>query len=332
MKAFVTGANGFLGSFLCRQLVDRGVEVRGLVRAGSDKRLLDGVDLDLIEGDLLDRRALDRGMEGCEQVYHTAAAVRFFVRDAREMWRTNVDGTRNVLEAARQAKVQRLVHTSTVAFLERSSSSSNGVSPSNGDAISANGSSVLGAYALSKLEAEQLVLAAASEGFPAVVCSPCGPVGPGDFRPSPVGKVILQFLRKKIPAYTDSGLNVVDVRDVANGHVLAADKGTIGERYVLGGENLSLIDFFRLLSDVSGIPAPKIRLPYAVALAAGFFGEIVGRISGREPLACLDSVRSSKQPHYFLSDKAERELGYTTKSVRTSLEEEVAWYRENGFV
>jgi dihydroflavonol-4-reductase len=336
MRVFVSGANGFIGSHLCRRLVEIGVEVRGLVRAGSDKRLLDGVPVEVVEGDILDRRSLDLAMAGCDQVFHTAATVRFFVRDESAMWRTNVDGTRNVLEAARAANVKRFVHTSTVAFLKRGhltpSSSGNGSVASGGESCVANGNEIRGAYALSKLEAEKLVLSAAADGFPAVVCSPSGPLGPGDFRPSPIGKVIIEFLKGRILAYTDTGLNVVDVRDVATGHVLAAEKGKVGERYVLAGENLALLDFFGLLSVVSGVRPPRIRLPYGVALTFGFFGEIMGRITGREPLACLDSVRSSKQPHYFSSDKARDELGYASRPVPSSLAEEVTWFRDNGFV
>jgi len=329
MRAFVTGANGFIGSNICRRLTERGAEVRALVRAGSDKRLLKDVAVDVVEGDILDPRSLNRGVEGCDAVFHTAASVKFFAPDKKAMWRTNVEGTQNVLQAARVEQVKRFVHTSTVALLKtRSTEQSENGQQEN---YVVKGKEITGTYERSKLEAEKLVLAAVADGFPALICSPSGPVGPGDFKPSPVGKVIVQFLRGKIPAYTDTGLNVVDVRDVAEGHVLAAEKGRVGERYVLCGENLALADFFRVLSEVSGVPVPGIKLPYGVALTFGFFGEIFGRVTGREPLACLASVRTSKQPHYFVSNKAEKELGYVTRPVHSSLAEEVAWFRDNDF-
>lgn len=335
MKVFVTGANGYVGSHLCRLLVERGDHVRGLVRKGSVRKLLDGVPVELVEGDLLDQKALESGMDGCEQVYHTAALVRFFVRDKQEMWRTNVEGTRNVIEVARRVGVQRLVHTSTVAVLKRPR---NGTSRGNisGGALDetyvADDNNIGGAYERTKLEAERLVLAAAADGLPCVICSPSGPVGPGDLKPSPVGKVIVQFLKGKIPAYTETGLNVVDVRDVAGGHILAAERGRIGERYILCGENLALAEFFQLLSEISGIRAPKIRLPYGVVLTFGLLGEIKGRLTGKEPLACLASVRTSKQPHHFTSEKARRELGFAPRPIRPSIEEEVEWFRAEGFV
>lgn len=327
MKVLVTGANGFVGSHLCRQLAKDGATVRALVRKGSDRRVLNGTAVDVVEGDILNPGSLDQAVEGCEHVFHTAALVRFFVPDKAAMRQTNVQGTRNILESAKKAGVKRFVHTSTVAVLKRF-----GDGTVSDESMIANASQVIGEYELTKLEAERLALAAAADGLPVVVCNAAGPAGPGDIKPSPMGRVIVEFLRRKIPVYTATGLNVVDVRDVAQGHILAAEKGRVGQRYILGGENITLESFFGLLSKISGVPAPTIRVPYALALVGGVLGEISGRITRKEPLACLASVRMSRHPHYFTSEKAKRELGYSPRPIRESLAEEVAWFLEQGMV
>ena len=327
MKVLVTGANGFVGSHLCRQLRQAGAEVRGLVRQGSDRRLLEGQELELVEGDLRDPSAVEAAVADCEQVYHCAALVQFFVPDRAAMQATNVDGTRNVLEAARRAGVKRFVHTSTVAVLKRHSDGTPATEDQLLDAKDAQG-----AYEATKLEADLLAHQAAREGLPLVVVNATAPVGCGDYKPSPIGKVIINFLRGKIPAYTDTGLNLVDVRDLAAGHMLAAEKGRSGERYVLSGENLVFADFLRLLSELSGVPAPTVRIPYALALVGGLLGEVTGRLTRQDPLACLASVRTSKHPHYASCDKARAELGYDPRPVREALAEEIAWFREQGLV
>lgn len=325
MKVLVTGANGFVGSHLCRRLVESGASVRGLVREGADRRALEGVDIDLVTGDILHPDTLDRVMEGCEHVYHLAAIVRFFTNDPQGMRAANTQGTRNVLAAARKAGVKRIVHTSTAALLKRSANALDADETklkSDGD--------VVGAYELTKLEADRVAMEAAGEGLPVVIVNLAAPVGPFDMKPSPVGQMILQFLRGKFPAYTNSGLNVISVRDAAEGHCLAAENGNLGERYILGGENLTLKAFLDMLGELSGVPSPKVRVPYALSLIGGVCGEITGRITGRDPLACLASVRMSKYPHFVKTDKARQELGFHAGPIREILSEEIEWFRREG--
>ncbi len=327
MKALVTGANGFVGSHLCRLLAAKGATVRALVRKGSDRSGLDGVPLEEVTGDILDPESLAKAAEGCEQVYHLAAAVRFFTTDPDGMRRANTEGTRNVLAAAAKAGARRIVHTSTAAVLRRGPDGT----PADESGVKTEDEAV-GAYEKTKLEADRLAMDAAAWGLPVVVVNLAAPVGPGDAKPSPVGRTVLEFLRGKFPAYTDSGLNVVDVRDAAEGHCLAAERGTPGGRYVIGAENMSLKAFLDLLGELSGVPAPTLRVPYALTLIGGLFGELTGRITGGEPLACLASVRMAKYPHYVSIDKARRELGYAPVPVRQALTEEIAWFRNRRMV
>lgn len=327
MKVLVTGANGFVGSHLCKQLLEKGDQVRGLVRPRSDRRQLTGIDIEMVEGDVANAATLPAALAGVELVYHTAAVVRFFVPDKirQAMIDANVAGTRNMLAAAKAAGVKRFIHTSTIAVLKRHSDGT-----ISDETMVADPSEVIGLYEETKLESQHIALAANAPDFEVVVCNVAGPAGPGDWKPSPMGRVVQEFLKGKIPAYSNTGLCVVDVRDVAAGHILAAEKGQPGECYVLGGENLQLSDFFGLLEEVSGVKAPKVRVPYALTLIGGVMGEIQGRISGEEPLACMASVRMAKHPHYASSDKAKRELGYDPRPIRECLADEVAWLRQQG--
>ena len=327
MKVLVTGANGFVGAHLCRRLVERGADVRALVRKGSDHSGLKGQSVDIVHGDILDLPSLERATQDCEQVYHLAANVKFFTRNPEAMRAANTQGTRNVLAAARKAGVQRVIHTSTAAVLRRGTNS-----PSADETMLKDDHEAIGAYELSKLEADRVAMDAFADGLPVIVINLAAPIGPGDAKPSPIGHTIIQFLKGKFPAYTDSGLNVVDVRDAAEGHCLAAEKGTIGDRYILGGENISLKEFLGLLGELSGVPSPKIKVPYALTLIGGVMGEITGRLTNKEPLACLASVRMGKYPHYVTSDKAKRELGYSPGPIRESLKEEIEWFRAQGMV
>jgi dihydroflavonol-4-reductase len=270
---------------------------------------------------------LERATQDCEQVYHLAANVKFFTRNPEAMRSANTQGTRNVLTAARKAGVRKMIHTSTAAVLRRGTNS-----PSADETMLKDDHEAIGAYELSKLEADRVAMDAVAEGLPVPLLTPPAPLGPGDAQPSPIGHTTIQFHKGKVPAYTDSGLNVVDVRDAAEGHCLAAEKGTIGDRYILGGENISLKEFLGLLGELSGVPSPKIKVPYALTLLGGVMGEITGRITNKEPLACLASVRMGKYPHYVTSDKAKRELGYSPGPIRESLKEEIEWFRAQGMV
>ena len=327
MKVVVTGANGFVGAHLCRRLVERGASVRALVREGSDHSGLKGQPVDIVHGDILDLPSLERATQDCEQVYHLAANVKFFTKDPKAMQVANTQGTRNVLSAARKAKVQRIIHTSTAAVLRRGPNSSWA-----DETMLKDDREAVGVYELSKLEADRVAMAAAADGLPVTIINLAAPIGPGDAKPSPIGHTVVQFLKGNFPAYTDSGLNVVDVRDAAEGHCLAAEKGKIRDRYIIGGENISLKRFLDLLGELSGVPSPKIKVPYALTLIGGVMGEITGRLTNKEPLACLASVRMGKYPHYVNIDKAKRELGYAPGSIREALKEEIAWFREQGMI
>ena len=327
MNVLVTGANGFVGAHLCRRLVERGASVRAMVRKGSDHAGLNGQKVDMVYGDILDLSSLERAAQDCEQVYHLAANVKFFTRDPEAMRAANTQGTRNVLSAARKANVQRIIHTSTAAVLRRGQHS-----PSADETMLKDDHEAVGVYELSKLEADRVAMAAAKDGLPVTIINLTAPIGPGDAKPSPIGHTVVQFLKGNFPAYTDSGLNVVDVRDAAEGHCLVAEKGKIGDRYIIGGENISLKGFLDVLGELSGVPSPTMKVPYALTLIGGVMGEITGRLSNKEPLACLASVRMGKYPHYVSIDKAKRELGYVPGPIRTSLQEEIAWFREQGMI
>jgi dihydroflavonol-4-reductase len=327
MKVLVTGANGFVGSHICRRLAERGDPVRALVRKDSDRRALNGVNVEFATGDILDPASLDRAMEGCDQVYHLAAIVRFFTTDPEGMRAANTLGTKNVLDAAKKAGVKRIIHTSTAAILKHSVAGDTA-----DESMLKTEKEVVGAYELTKLEADQVAMNAAKDGLPVVVVNLTAPLGPWDTKPSPVGMMILQFLRGKFPAYTDSGLNVINVRDAAEGHLLVGEKGKVGERYIIGGENLSLKAFLDILSELSGVPSPKMKVPYALTIIGGLWGELTGRITGKEPLACMASVRMGKYPHYVKTDKAKTDLGFRAGPLKAALKEEIDWFRAQGMV
>jgi dihydroflavonol-4-reductase len=327
MKVLVTGANGFVGSHICRRLAERGDPVRALVRKDSDCRALNGVNVEFATGDILDPASLDRAMEGCDQVYHLAAIVRFFTTDPEGMRAANTLGTKNVLDAAKKAGVKRIIHTSTAAILKHLVAGDTA-----DESMLKTEKEVVGAYELTKLEADQVAMNAAKDGLPVVVVNLTAPLGPWDTKPSPVGRMILQFLRGKFPAYTDSGLNVINVRDAAEGHLLVGEKGKVGERYIIGGENLSLKAFLDILSELSGVPSPKMKVPYALTIIGGLWGELTGRITGKEPLACMASVRMGKYPHYVKTDKAKTDLGFRAGPLKAALKEEIDWFRAQGMV
>jgi dihydroflavonol-4-reductase len=328
MTTLVTGATGFLGSHVARQLVARGEKnVRVLARPASDMRALAGLAVERVTGDLRDPASLDRALAGVERVYHVAADYRLWARNPREIYESNVTGTRNLLAAARRAGVARMVYTSTVATIAVPRGSS---LPD--ERTEARLTDMVGAYKRSKFLAEQEVLAAAREGLPVVIVNPTTPVGPGDWKPTPTGKIIVDFLNGRMPAYVDTGLNFVAVEDAAAGHLLAAERGQVGERYLLGGENLSLRELLDALAQVSGRPAPRFRVPLALAFAAACAETFVARLSGREPQIPIDGVRIARHNMFVDCGKAARDLGFSAGPVAPALGRAVRWYEDNGYV
>jgi dihydroflavonol-4-reductase len=323
--ALVTGANGFVGCHVVRALGARGMQVRAFVRPNADRRALEGVDCELALGDVRDRTAVDQAVRGCDEVYHVAADYRLWVLDEAPMYAANVQGTRNILEAAANAGVRRIVHTSTVGAL--------GIAK---DGVGREDTPVtldlmVGPYKRSKFLAEVEALKAARQGAPVIIVNPSTPVGPLDYKPTPTGRVIVDFLKGRLPAYVDTGLNLVGVEDCARGHLLAAERGQLGEKYILGGENLSLKQILQRLARLSGLPAPRIRLPFAVALGFAFGAEAVARtITRRPPRASLTEVRMARKPMFFNSAKAHAELGYEAAPVDDALSRAIDFFREAG--
>ena len=324
----VTGASGFVGSHVARQLVAAGHSVRILARPNSDLRALESVSVERVEGDLREAISLERAMRGVQRVFHVAADYRLWARDPEEIYRSNVEGTRSLLTAACEAGVERVVYTSTVATI--AVPTHDGALPN--EETHATLDQMIGHYKRSKFLAEQEATNAAAAGAPVVIVNPTAPVGPGDWKPTPTGRIILDFLNGKMPAYVDTGLNVAAVEDVAAGHLLAAEKGRIGERYILGGVNMTLKQILDVLSRIAGRRAPRVKMPHAVALAAGYADQWFSRLAGREPQIPVEGVKMSRHRMFVASDKAARDLGYAPMSAEAALERAVRWYRENGYV
>ncbi|MGB0037046.1 MAG: hopanoid-associated sugar epimerase [Candidatus Acidiferrales bacterium] len=327
MTTLVTGATGFVGSHVARQLVAAGQSVRVLIRRSSNCRMLEGISVERVEGDLRDTASLDRALNGVRRVFHVAADYRLWTRNPEDIYQTNVEGTRQLLEAARRAGVERIVYTSTVATI---AVPRDGALPN--EDTHARLDEMIGNYKRSKFLAEQVAREAAVDGAPVVIVNPTAPVGPGDWKPTPTGRIIVDFLSGRMPAYVDTGLNVAAVEDVAAGHLLAAEKGRAGERYILGARNMTLKQILDALSAITGRPAPRVRLPHALALAAGYADEWFSRLAGREPQIPVEGVKMSRHRMFVESEKAERELGYKPSSVEAALERAVRWYEENGYI
>jgi dihydroflavonol-4-reductase len=327
MLAFVTGATGFVGSHVAGVLAEQGADLRLLVRSSSDPRNIEGLRADRVTGDLRDPVSIERAMAGCDVVFHVAADYRLWVRDPEQMYRANVEGTRAVLEAARNNHVRRVVYTSSVATM---GFTSNGHPADEDSPVSLGG--MIGHYKRSKFMAEEVALEAGRGGMDVVVVNPSTPVGEQDVKPTPTGRIVVDFLKKKFPAYVDTGLNLVDVRECARGHVAALEKGRSGERYILGGENLTLKQILDKLASITGLPSPSLRVPYLLALATGVVDEVVtGRILGREPRATIDAVRMGRKKMFVSCEKAERELGWKVVPVDDALRRAAEWFRANGY-
>lgn len=327
MKTLVTGATGFVGSHVARRLVASGEAVRALARKGSRRQALDGVAVEWAEGDLRDESSLVRALDGIDRVYHVAADYRLWARNPQEIYESNVTGTKNLLAAALRARVQRFVYTSTVAT----------IAVPRGNAVPdetnrATVDEMVGNYKKSKLLAEQEALRAAHEGLPVVIVNPTTPVGPGDWKPTPTGKIILDFLQGKMPAYIDTGLNFAPVEDVAEGHLLAAQRGKIGERYLLGGRNMTLKEFLDALAKITNLAAPTRRISHSMALFAAYADAAFSRVSGREPRIPIEGVRIARHTMFINDSKARKELGYQPGPVEGALERAVEWYAGNRYV
>jgi dihydroflavonol-4-reductase len=327
MQAFVTGATGFVGSHVARVLEEQGAKLRLLTRSSSDPRNLAGLNGERVTGDLRDPASFEKALSGCDAVFHVAADYRLWVRDPEQMYRANVEGTRGLLDAARKHGVRRVVYTSSVATM---GFTSNGHPADETSPVSLD--NMIGHYKRSKFMAEQVAIEAGKSGIDVVVVNPTTPVGEQDIKPTPTGRIVVDFLKKKFPAYVDTGLNLVDVDICARGHVLAFEKGRSGERYILGGENLTLKQILDKLAAITGLPSPKVRVPYVVALATGVVDEIfTGHILKREPRATIDAVRMGRKKMFVTSAKAERDLGWKTVPVDGALRRAVDWFRANSY-
>ncbi len=333
MNCFVTGASGFVGSNLVQELAARGHRVKALLRPNADLRGLAGVEFKRVFGDVANRELLKREIEGCEWCFHVAASYQLWLRDYAPMYATNIEGTRNVIESAAAVGCARIVYTSTVGCIALPKTVNGKIVPA--DEMEPVSEAQMGNhYKRSKWQAECVAVDLAKRGLPIIIVNPSAPVGPCDLKPTPTGQMIVDFLNRKMPAYIDSGLNWVHVRDVAAGHILAAEKGRFGERYILGnaGGNWILEETFDALAEISGVPAPKIKMPHWVALAAGHVSEGIACVTGKPPRVPLAGVRMAKYKMWFNPAKAIRELGLPQTPVKQALADAVAWFRANGYV
>jgi dihydroflavonol-4-reductase len=332
MRCFVTGASGFVGANLVHALVEQGHEVRALLRPQSDLRGLKGANHEAIAGDVLDRTALDRGLNGCDWCFHVAASYHLWLPDYRPMYSANVEGTRSVLESATRAGCSRIVYTSTVGCIGLPRKRHGDIVSSDETALLSPGQ-ISNHYKRSKWLAEQVALEMAAQGSPIVIVNPSAPVGPRDVKPTPTGQVIVDFLNRRIPAYLDTGLNWVHVRDVAAGHILAAERGRIGERYILGhaSGNWTMRQTLNVLSELTGLPAPRRRVPYRFAWGFACLGEMCARVTGKPPRAPLAGVRMARYKMFFNPAKAIHELGLPQTPPQQAFADAVTWFRTHGY-
>jgi dihydroflavonol-4-reductase len=327
MKVFLTGATGFVGSHVARELASRGADLRLLIRRTSNLENLEGLKSETFTGDLLQPESLRAGIEGCDAVMHVAADYRLWVRDPRQMYAANVDGTRELLRLARECGVRRLIYTSSVATMGFKTDGS----IVNEDTL-VSLADMVGHYKRSKFLAEQEAIRAAHGGQQVIILNPTTPVGANDLKPTPTGQIIVDFLKRKFPAYMDTGLNLVDVTEVARTHADALHQGRPGERYILGGENLTLKQILDKMSAITGLPSPTMRVPHEVAMAFAFLDEwITGRLRGKEPRATVEAVRMGRKKMFASSAKAEQELGFRVVPVYPALRAAIEWFRAHGY-
>jgi len=325
--SLVTGATGFVGAAVARALLAAELPVRVLARPNGDRRNLAGIDVEIAEGSLEDAGSLARAVAGCRYLFHVAADYRLWVPDPAAMFRANVDGTRELMHAALAAGVERVVYTSSVATLGLVAG---GVAD---EATPSGFADMIGPYKQSKFAAEATVRALILDhGLPAVIVNPSTPVGPGDVKPTPTGRIIVEAAKGRMPGYVDTGLNLVHVDDVAAGELLAAERGGVGERYILGGDDMSLAEILGEVARAVGKRPPSLKIPYAMILPIAAGAEMVARLTGREPFTTLDGVRMSRKKMYFSSAKAVRELGYAPRPARAAIADAVAWFAANGYL
>ncbi len=327
MKVFLTGSTGFVGSHVARRYAAAGASLRLLTRRTSSTAALAGLDAELVTGDLREPEDLRSALTGCEALVHVAADYRLWVRDPKEMYAANVDGTRELLRLAREVGVRRVVYTSSVATM---GFKTDGTIVD--EATPVELAEMIGHYKRSKFMAEQVAIDAAKAGQHVMILNPTTPIGPGDAKPTPTGRIIVDFLNKKFPAYVDTGLNLVDVAEVAQAHFVALERGTPGERYILGGENLTLKQILDRMSSITGLPSPTMKVPHAVAMAFAFFDEnVTGRLRGKEPRATVEAVRMGKKMMFASSVKAERDLGFHVVPVYHAMRQAIDWFVANGY-
>jgi dihydroflavonol-4-reductase len=326
MKAFVTGATGFIGTSIVRELLKDGHQVKVLVRNGSDTTNLNGLKLDVMQGDLHDQQRLAQGMAGCDWLFHAAADYRLWCPVPEAMYHANIDGTCTILQAALEAGIKRVVYTSSVGTLGNPGDGTPGTEES---PVSLH--DMVGHYKKSKFLAEEKTKKFVDKGLGLIIVNPSTPVGPFDIKPTPTGKIIVDFLNRKMPAYLNTGLNLIAVEDCARGHLLAAENGRIGQKYILGNRNLTLCEIFGLLEQLTGLSAPKVRLPYTPILLAAYLNEALSWLTGKEPLIPLAGVQMAKKFMFFDASKAVRELGLPQTPVEEALQRSIEWFRSNGF-
>lgn len=324
----VTGATGFIGANVVRGLIKQGYQVKALVRKESNRENIEGLDIEVVVGDLRDKASLIRALDGCEVLFHVAASYTFWAPDPRDIYETNVKGTENILEAALARGMKKVVYTSTESTIGIAKDRNLGT-----EDMAVDPRNLAGHYKKSKYMAEKLALKMCGDGLPLVIVNPTMPVGPLDIKPTPTGQLIVDFLNRKMPAYVNTGLNVVDVEDVARGHILALEKGRIGERYLLGNKNLTLKEILTILEGISGIRAPRLRIPLWLALCMSYADEFVsGKVLRRRPRVPLAGVKTARKFRHFDCSKAIRELGLPQTPVEEALEKAVRWFKQNGYV
>jgi dihydroflavonol-4-reductase len=325
--AFITGTSGFVGSAVARELLREGLGVRALVRRNSPRKNLDGLDIEIVEGDMRDQASMRQAVKGARYVFHVAADYRLWAPDPDEIIRANIEGTRSVMGAARDVGAERIVYTSSVATLKLHEDGS----PAD-ESEPLNETEAIGAYKKSKIAAERLVERMVGDGLPAVIVNPSTPIGPRDVKPTPTGRIIVEAAEGRMPAYVDTGLNVVHVDDVAAGHIAALRRGRIGDRYILGGENMSLASLLGRIARSVGRSPPKIRVPRELIYPIAIGAEALARLTGKEPFVTLDGLRLAKYRMYFSSAKAERELGYRPRPTDEAIRDAIDWFRQAGMV